>query len=114
MPRKDINEMKWRMKSRPHFTQYPRSMIEKSNLKNGVRGMADRIIADSSLKAKIDKMDEGKLMEIYDMNPNIFEVVFDYEGITYDSEFGVFFVDKSKEQVLENFVGMYEEMFGKL
>lgn len=84
------------------------------SLHNGLVGMAERVQAPMWLQDKIVLMDRSKLEMLYNEDPSYFSVVFSYEEIGYDPDFGGWNVDAYEMDRLYNFVSMYEKRFGEL
>lgn len=83
-------------------------------LKRGILGMADRIVLDEERYNKLMKMDETKLAEMYRGNDLIFDVYFDYGGITEDPATGAYVADSSKVADVDYLITQYEKTYGKL
>ena len=98
--------------AQPNIT--PMNVETRDSLHRGLVGMADRVQAPPWLQDKIVLMDPDKLKEIYYENPQFFEVVFDYEDITYDEHFGGWLVGGYEMERIENFVRMYELRYGEI
>lgn len=98
--------------TQPNIT--PMNVETRDSLHRGLVGMADRVQAPPWLQDKIALMDPDKLKEIYYENPQFFEVVFDYEDITYDEHFGGWLVGGYEMERIENFVRMYEQRYGEI
>lgn len=98
--------------AQPNIT--PMNVETRDSLHRGLVGMADRVQAPPWLQDKIVLMDPDKLKEIYYENPQFFEVVFDYEDITYDEHFGGWLVGGYEMERIENFVRMYEQRYGEI
>lgn len=82
-------------------------------LKKGVTGMATRIDpGDKVLKSKLDAMDEDKLAILYQNNKFVFEVYFQYEGITREGD--KYIPDQSKKKDAQFLIDEYERAFGEL
>lgn len=83
-------------------------------LKRGILGMADRIVLDEERYNKLMQMDETKLAEMYRGNDLIFDVYFDYGGITEDPATGAYVADSSKVADVDYLIAQYEKTYGML
>ena len=92
----------------------PMNVETRDSLHRGLVGMADRVQAPVWMQDKIVLMDPDKLKEIYYENPQFFEVVFDYEDITFDEHFGGWLVGGYEMERIENFIRMYERRYGEI
>lgn len=82
-------------------------------LKEGVVQMAERIGVGEEQMEKLERMDENKLMELYDSNRLIFDVYFSYHGIDYEYGYG-YIVDEDRIDEVDMFIEQYERLFGEL
>ena len=88
-------------------------------LKQGVEGMANMVAMDGVITQeqleKIQAMDAGNLQVMYDANYLIFEVYFNYGGISESSQYpGAKTVDQSKASDIQYLIEQYEKTFGAI
>lgn len=87
---------------------------EGSNLKSGIMGMASKAaehLSDEDM-AKLNAMDEQALSALYQNNKMVFEVAFNYGGVSRTSHGDV--VDASKGDDMRFLIQQYERNFGKI
>lgn len=81
-----------------------------AQLKAGVLGMADRLVASTEQFDKISKMDPDALARMYDTNDLTLEVFFSYEGLRKTPDGWVPSAEKQKD--IDWFIQEYERVNG--
>lgn len=81
------------------------------HLKQGVMGMAARLNANADQLRQLSAMDPDKLAQLYRNNKFVFELVFDYRGITKTGPGGSAVADPSRKADLDFLIGEYNRAF---
>jgi len=79
-------------------------------LKFSVERMGETVGADADQMDKLRKMDAEKLNALYDNNDLVFDVFFNYEGVTDHGDFKT--VSQDKKSDIDFFVQQYERAYG--
>lgn len=80
-------------------------------LKKGIEGMARRTNLDEETYNRLMAMDERSLQALYENNDIVFEIAFNYGGVSTDPETGAYIVDENKNQDFDFLIEQYNKMF---
>ena len=97
------------------YDYYIGDMGEGMNLKRGIEGMAELVsplLTDEEMR-KLRSMGAEELSALYQNNKFVFEVAFNYGGISKTSK-GAYTIDESKAQDMRFMIRQYEQYYGEL